>query len=307
MAVFFSALTSIVLPILLVAGIGFILRRAQLITDARPLARAALYFFSPALVLNSIAHSKLSNDDFVALFVFMCAMTAILGVLGYMLARWLKFDRLLQSAFLLSVMFMNAGNIGLPFNQFAFGQAGLVRAAVCFVASAMLVQTVAIFIASRGRNSVRRSIAAVFKMPLVYGAVLGLVMNHWGWTLPESLARAVELASGATVPVMLVVLGLELGRVRLDKHLRPVVLATVLKLIVTPIIGIGLARLMNLQGLTHHVPILEISMPSAINAAVVAIEFDARPDFVTSVVFVSTLGSIVTLVVLVLLLGYTPG
>jgi malate permease and related proteins len=305
MPTFFTALTTIVLPILLVAAVGYILRRTQLVTDSRPLARASLYFFSPALVLNSIARSKLSSNDFVTLLVYSFVVTAAVGLLAYVLGRLLNFDRLLLSGFLLGVMFVNAGNMGLPFNQFAFGQPGLVRAAVYFVGSAILIQTLAIFIACRGRSSIGQSIAAVFKMPLVYAAALGILLNHLNWTLPDALSRALDLAAAAAVPVMLVILGLELARVRLTSVPLPVLLAALLKLIVTPAIALVLAEVMNLRDLTRAVAVLQASMPTAVNSSIIAIEFDARPDFVTSVVLVSTLGSMITLVLLLLLMGYS--
>jgi predicted permease len=306
MATLITALTTIVLPILLVASVGFVLRRTQLIVDSRPLARLSLYFFSPALVLNSIARSQLSSSDFVSLLAFTLFIAAVVGVISYALARLLNFDRLLTSAFLLSVMFVNAGNIGIPFNQFAFGQPGLARAAVYFVGNSILAQTVAIFIASSGRQSVGHSLAAVFRMPLVYAALAGVSMNLAHWLPPEPLSRALDLAANAAVPMMLVILGLELARARLADTPLPILLATTLKLIVTPAIALVLAEGMGLRNITRAVAVLEASMPTAVMASLIAIEFDTRSEFVTSVVFVSTFLSIITLVALLFLMGYAP-
>lgn len=306
MATLVSALTTIVLPILLVACGGFILRRAKLIADSRPLARLSLYFFSPALVLNSIARSRLSSADFVSLLLYTFFMAAIMGVISYALARLLNFDRLLTSAFLLSLMFVNAGNIGIPFNQFAFGQPGLARAAVYFVGNSILAQTLAIFIASRGRHSIGHSLLAVAKMPLAYAALIGIGMNVTQWAPPEPLSRALDLAANAAVPLMLVILGIELGRARLGDTPLPVLLATTLKLVVTPAAALLLAEIMQMRDITRAVAVLEASMPTAVMASLIAIEFDTRSEFVTSVVFLSTLGSIFTLVLLLLLMGYAP-
>ncbi len=306
MTTFFSALTTIVLPILLVTLTGLLLRRTGLIVDSRPMARLALYLLSPALVLDSIARSRLSDSDLIALALFALVSAAVMGLLSLGLARLLRFDRLLTSAFLLSIIFVNAGNIGLPFNQFAYGDAGLSRAAVFFVVNALLTQTLAVFIASSGRREVGDSIAAVFKMPLVYAAALGVLLNRTGWVLPPMIGRAVELTAGAAIPLMLITLGLELARVRLIELAWPVVLATFMKLVATPAVALALAVLMGLRGLTGSVAILEASMPTAVMASIIAVEFDARPDFVTGAATLTTIGSTLTLVVLLLLLGYSP-
>ena len=44
-----SILVNIILPVVLVAAVGFVLART-LHVEARPLSRTMLYFFSPALV-----------------------------------------------------------------------------------------------------------------------------------------------------------------------------------------------------------------------------------------------------------------
>ncbi len=305
MSTFISALTTIVLPIFLVAAGGFILRRTGIVTDPRPLARLTLYIFSPALVLSSISKSRLSDGDLVSLFLLAFLVAIVMGALCWLLARLLHFDRLLTAAFLLSVMFVNAGNMGIPFNQFAFGDQGVSRAAIFFVANSILANVLAIFIASSGHTGWKDSLIAVVKMPLVYASALGLILNRTGWVLPETLSRSVDIAANAAVPVMLIMLGLELARARLAESMGPALLATTLKLVVTPIVALTFAALLGLTGLTRAVGVLEASMPTAVVVSIIAVEFDARPDFVTSVILLTTLGSMITLVVLLLFLGYS--
>lgn len=303
---FFTTLFTIVLPILLVAGVAFGLGKSKIITDQRPLARASLYFFSPALAFVSLANSNVNASEFISIIVFVVLMSAILGALTIGFARVLKFDRMLTSAFLLSILFVNAGNYGIPFTQFAFGPDGVARAAIYFTVNSMLANTVAVYIASSGHSDMRASLRAVLKMPLAYAALLGLAFNLLHLSLPEPVMRALQLAAAAALPVMLVNLGLEMARARLQDYDWRVFLATGIKLAVTPVIALTLAGIMGMQGLTRSVSVIEASMPTAVMASLIATEFHARSDFVTSVVFVSTLGSTITLTLLLLFLGYTP-
>lgn len=303
---FFTALFTIVLPILIVAGIAFALGKRKIITEQRSLARASLYFFSPALAFVSLANSTVNAADFFSIVVFAFLMVVLLGALSWGIARVLKFDRMLTSAFLLSILFVNAGNYGIPFTQFAFGPEGVARAAIYFTVNSMLANTIAVYIASAGHSDMRASLRAVLKMPLAYAAALGLLFNLMHWTLPMPLMRALELAAAAALPVMLVNLGLEMARARLRDYDWRVFLATGIKLLVAPAIALALAAVMGMQGLTRSVAVIEASMPTAVMASLIATEFRARSDFVTSVVFVSTLGSTITLTLLLLLLGYAP-
>lgn len=304
---FLVAFGTIVVPILLVAAVAFGLAKRGIVAETRPLARLSLYFFSPALAFQSLARSDVNASDFASILLYALAVALVMGGLGLLLARLLRFDRLMTSAFLLSILFVNAGNYGIPFNQFAFGADGVARAAVFFVGNSVLSNTLAVYIASAGHSDLRQSLAAVAKMPLAYAALLGLVFNLMHWTLALPLARAVELAAAAALPVMLVNLGLELAKARLDDYDWRVILATGVKLLITPGAAIVLAALFGMQGLTRSVSIVEASMPTAVMASLIATEFRARSDFVTSVVFISTLGSTITLPLLLVLLGYNPG
>ncbi len=303
---FFTALFTIVVPIMLVAAVAFGLGKARVVTEQRTLARLSLYFFSPALAFHALSRSDVGTSDFARIALFACLIVFILGVLSFAIARILKFDRMLTSAFLLSILFVNAGNYGIPFAQFAFGPAGVAPAAVYYITNSVLTNTLAVYLASSGHSNLRKSLVSVFKMPLLYAALLGLVFSLMHWTLPLPLARGIELAAAAALPVMLVNLGLELARAKLGDYEWRVFLAVGIKLLVAPIVAIGLASAMGMTGLTRSVSIVEASMPTAVMASLIASEFQGRSDFVTSVVFLSTLGSTITLTLLLLLLGYAP-
>lgn len=291
---------------MLVAAIAFGLAKAHIVTEQRPLARTSLYFFSPALIFESLTRSTVNASDFASIVGFAVVVLVIVGMIGFLLTRILKFDRMLTSAFLLSILFVNAGNYGVPFNQFAFGKEGVARAAIFFTTNSVLTNTLAVYLASAGHSNMRKSLSAVVRMPVVYAALAGLVFNGLHLSLPDPLSRAVDLAAAAALPVMLVNLGLELARAKLRDYEWRVFLATGIKLLVTPLIALGLAGVFGMQGLTRSVSIIEASMPTAVMASLIATEFQARSDFVTSVVFLSTIGSTITLTVLLLILGYVP-
>jgi predicted permease len=102
---------------------------------------------------------------------------------------------------------------------------------------------------------------------------------------------------------MLTILGIELAGVTIENDRAAIGMAAFAKLIIAPIVAFALAAFMGLQGITRAVCIVESSMPTAVMASIIAVEFDARPKIVTGVIFVSTLLSVVTLTVLLGILG----
>ncbi len=291
-----SIFVNIIAPIVFVAAMGFTLGRLFQI-DTRPLSRVTLYLFSPALIFTSAYRSQLTGE-FLSIAIFVVLITLLIGAFTLLLVKLMRYDMSTASAFALSALFVNSGNYGLPLALFAFGDAGLARAVVFFTVSAITIQTLAVFIAARGHAGARQALGNVFKLPLLYGFVIGLFLNQASIAAPEPLLKALDLLANAAVPAMLVIMGLELARVSLANDTLGIGLATITKLAVAPVLAFALATAMGLQGLTRAVCIIQSSMPTAVMVSIIAVEFRTRPEFVTSVVFVSTVGSILTLTVL---------
>ncbi len=292
-----SILFTVTAPIVIVALLAFVMARV-LGLEARTLSRLTLYLFTPALLFGSMYRSKLGSE-FLDIVAFAFIVTMLMGIVTWVMIRVMRYDRLTASAFALSVLFVNAGNYGLPLVLFAFGEEGLARAVVFFTVSAILTQTLAVFIAAGGKASVVQALKNVFTLPLVYAVTLGLIFNMIGFKVPEPIVKSLDLLGGAAVPCMLAILGIELAHASLNRDRLNVGLATVAKLGIAPLIAFALAALMGLDGVTRAVCIVESSMPTAVTATIVAIEFDSRPEFVTSVVLLSTIGSILSLTVLI--------
>lgn len=292
----------VLLPIFVVVALGVALEhRARY--DTGQLSRLSLYVLSPSLAFTSIVRSTLALDEVWTITAFSVVMFALVGLLGEVVGRVMRLGVADRNAFVLSTVLVNAGNMGLPIMLLAFGDAGLERAVVFFVISALLTNTVGVMVACRGRGAVREAILSPFRLPLIYAAVLGLVLRLGNIEVPTALFRPFELMAAAAVPMLLLVQGMRLRRLRLADAALPVALATAIKLVLTPVLALAVASLMGIGGLTRLVVVVQSSMPTAVFATVLAIRFDVDSDVVAGSVAVSTLASVVTLTVLLWLLG----
>ncbi len=297
-ALFFNNL----FPILLVASIGFALAKFLKI-NPRPLSQIIFYVFSPILVFKLITSSHLSNQDILQTLLFAVILMVCVGGITWVVGGMLKFDRKTLAAVLITAMFMNAGNYGLPLTNFAFGEEALAFASVFFVINAMFTNTVGIVIASSGSMSVWNAIKGLVKFPAIYALILGIIFLHFGWQLPSGLDRTVTLLSNASIPCMLVLLGMQLVNIHLNGRVLPLVLTSSMRLLVAPVLAIGLCRLFSISGPAYQAVVLEAAMPVAVLTTILATEFDAEPTFVTAAVLVTTLLSPLTLTPLLAFLG----
>ena len=297
-ALFFNNL----FPILLVAAIGFALAK-WLKTNPRPLSQVIFYVFSPVLVFNLITSSQLSNQDILRILAFATILLICVGGLTLLIGGVLRFDRQTLAAVMLTTMFMNSGNYGLPLTSFAFGEAALAFASVFFVISSMFTNTLGIVIASTGSMSILGAIKGLFKYPAIYALAAGILVLQFNWQLSSGLARTVTLLSNAAIPCMLVLLGMQLVQTHLEGQALPLMLTSGMRLLIAPLLAFGLTRLFGMSGSAYQAVVLEAAMPTAVLTTILATEFDAKPTFVTTAVLLTTLISPFTLTPLLAFLG----
>ena len=289
-------------PILLAAGIGFVLAK-WLKINPRPLSQVVFYVFSPVLVFNLIRNSQLSNQDILRTLAFALILMICIGLLTWLIGGILRFDRKMMAAVMITAIFMNAGNYGLPLTSFAFGEQALAYASIFFVISAMFTNTIGIVIASSGSMSVIDSIKGLVKFPAIYALAFGILFLQFGWKLPSGLDRSVTLLTNAAIPCMLVLLGMQLVNIRLDGHIKPLILTSSMRLLIAPMLAFGLTRLFGMSGAAQQAVVLEAGMPVAVLTTILATEFDTAPTFVTTAVLITTLLSPLTLTPLLAFLG----
>ncbi len=102
---------------------------------------------------------------------------------------------------------------------------------------------------------------------------------------------------------MLVLLGLELQRVEWSRNLRAMGIPVFIRLIVGPLVGLGLAAMFGLQGPAYKAGVTETGTPTAVMTTVLATEYKLDSSLVTAIIFVSTILSPLTLTPLLYFLG----
>lgn len=297
-----ATFTNNLLPIILISGMGFLFA-TYFQVDSRSVGRVIFYIFSPILVFNLLLKNTLPLDAIAGTVGFALSVYLATGVLILLVARAMRLSRSLSMALLLTALFGNTGNYGLPLVSFAFGQDALAHASLYFVTSSILFNTVGVLIASLGHADFKAAFLGLFKVPTVYAALLAMLLNRFHVTLPLALERTTQLAADGTIPLMLVLLGLELSRVEWGRSWSLVALSMGLRLVAAPLVGLLLALPFGLQGAARQAGIVETSMPTAVTTTVLASEYRLEPALVTAAVFLSTLLSPLTLTPLLVYLG----
>jgi malate permease and related proteins len=294
LSVFFSD----ILPIFLIAGIGYLLA-SRLQANVKTLAHVVFYALAPCLAFRMLVTSNMTGPEAGRMALLAVLVLVVMGLLARLAAIPLGLRGPELSAFLLVVMLSNGGNYGLPVVLFAFGERALAPATVFFVTSSILTYTVGVSVAAAGSRSLLRAITGILKIPVIYGMAAAVLFSVSGIEIPLAVMRPVQLLSDAAIPIMILVLGMQLERASKPERVSVVAAAVGLSLLAAPFVSLGLTSVLGLSSAARQAGVILASMPTAVITTILALEFDVAPTFVTNVVFVTTLLSPLTLAPLI--------
>lgn len=283
------------------AHVGVLDRRSQ-----RTLGEIAFFVASPALMVVTISqvHLEAAAANLVASSVSLAACFIAFVVVARL--RWgLDTGSLLIGA--LSSSYVNAGNLGIAIAAYVVGDITVVVPTL--LVQMLVVQPAALIVLDRitGRGEgVGPAVRRLVTNPLTISAVVGLVLATTGWRLPAALLSPLEMLAGAAIPLMLMSYGAALrlsppiGRAG---HNGEVVLATVLKMAVMPVIAWLVGVALGLDDRVLLGVVITAALPTAQNIFLHATRYRVGEDVSRETILVTTLASLPVALLVAVLLG----
>lgn len=303
MAEIFMFSFNAVMPILLQVMLGYILKKSGFASTSFFKTVNSLVFkvFLPIMLFYNVYEiSSLTDVNWSA--VIYCALAIILiTVIGIAVSKTVTKKResigvLTQCAFR-----SNHAIIGLPLAESLGGQAAVAFASILSAAVIPVFNTLAVFVLSYYSNgdekpSLKKTLSRTVKNPLIIGVTLGigvLVVRSFIPTGTDGLPmfylerdcpfimKAVSSASKVASPLALVALGACFDLSAVKTLFKEISTGVVMRLVVAPAIGLGLAYL-----LSEHTDFLSVT----VNEYPALVSVFASPVAVSSAVMVSEIG-----------------
>jgi len=302
-----------VFPVFAIVGAGILFARLY-DPDLRSLSKLVFFFLLPPFVFVLLYERSVSMESGKA-FLFGLLLTLLLWGGGVLFSRWRGYPRELEASFASTVMFSNAGNVGIPLAILVFSsppflvgestpwldQALTVHMMVWLVQNLGL-NTLGFAIAGSARSSWKSGLLRVFQMPVVYAVLLAFCAKALPFHLQSfPLWSSLLSLRDAYVGITLLTLGVQLYRTQWSFRNRPMYYATFFRLLLSPALGFALILLMGFSGIAAQVLFISSALPTAVVTALIAVEYDLHPDFAASTVMCSTIFSAVTLPLTVVL------
>lgn len=249
----------------------------------------------------------------IKVLIFAILVLLLNMIIGVWMAKLFGYDVGKKYAFINSIMFYNSANVGLPLITLIFssapyildGQTPYLDLAITAQITVMAVQNITtntIGFLNAGRASLhwKDSIKNIFKMPVIYAIPSAFILKLLPMDLTQSsIWPGLQYIRGGLVSIALITLGVQLSKTTFRIGDKDVYLSTVIRLMGGPILAFILIKLMGINGVLAQTLMVSSSVPTAVNTALIAVEYKNRPDFASQVVMTSTILSTITLSIII--------
>ena len=312
---FFAIFYYVVLPILLLAGVGFFLKRV-LELDLHSLKIINFYATLPTVVFLSIVTSTVTLSEIKLLAGSLTLLMLMQFCVALLYSAVMRVRGEYRPALLLSSTFGNLGNFGLPLQDLAFRSMGLSSQALGFhayllVTNNLLTFTGGVLIASGSRN-IRKQLTHILRFPSLYALAAGLLVsilkNRLGWPLPgigtpiRPLWDVLLQLKGAFIAIALITLGAQLASMKPVSRRYPIAAAVIMRMLLSPLIGFLVVLVFGLRGVMAQSFMIAAAAPTAVNAVLLTMEFDTEPEMASRIVFYTTLLAPVSVTVVLIII-----
>ena len=251
--------------------------------------RLAYMILAPVFMFTEIVRADLSFEDL---------SFALAGVLSFVAMGVVGFALLLVSR---GPTFASAHQGAIRWNTFvilaaaasAFGPEGSALVALLMGPGIPIVNVMTVAVHSRwgeGQNpSLRGVLRSLITNPLLVACVLGLAINLSGLDLPPSVMDVLTIIGRGALGVTLMCVGAGMDLKAIADRPGLMVIAVAVKLLVAPLVFIGIGLLLGLSGL--HLAVLAIcgAAPSPPAAYILTREMGGNPHFMAGHITATTL------------------
>ena len=285
-------LIDVLFPVFFVIGVGYYLGKKDPNFDTKFITNFAGNIGTPAMIFYTITTTGITLNLFIEYFIYSLIIISGFTFVGLIFLFILKKDVVSE---LPPLILPNTGNMGVPICLFAYGTSGLGVASAVASVIILLHFTLGVLLAKKSF-----SIDILIKNVPIYAIIASVIFLYYKWEVPGYIENTTFLLTYATKFLVLMSSGIALSRLKVVTWTHASILGAV-RVIIGPIIGYTLIKILNLSGFAAGVLLIQSCMPSAVLTYLVGSMYSEKKvvDSVASVIVASTVMSLITVPIVV--------
>ncbi len=287
----------------LLVGLGFICGKAKILGDetVKVLSNLALMFATPAVIIKSFMRSfnvsEATNYLYALLGAFLCHIIAIAVAHGFFRNKAKERLAVLRG----SIVFSNAGFMGLPLQAALLGTVGTFYGSAYATMLTLFLWTYGVSVMSFGQE--KMNLKKIILNPGIISVLIGVPIFIFSIKMPDIIVDSVTHIANLNTPLPMFVIGYYLSKSSFKKMFTKGsgMIANLTKLIVVPLLCLGILRILGFTGDLLVSTIISISAPVAVGVTMFTAKYEGETELSANMVSISTLLSIITMPIIVAL------
>ena len=288
----------IIVSIIVMILIGVLSKKIGLLKekDVETLNNIVINIALPCMIFNALYTADVSLIPKLSILtVYILITSLIVGILTYSLLHFLGWERKKIWSLVTVVVLGNTGFLGYPITHGIFGNEGMIRAVFCDISTSILFILLSFILILIFDGELKVAIKKILTFLPLWAVVLGILFNIYSIPITPVGSTVVGYLAGATIPLIMISLGLSLKLEGLKYHFKEVGLASIIKLLIYPLIALGVLSLLNITGFEHTIGFIEATMSSAMLGMVIAVTYRLDWELTSDCIFTTTLFSLITI------------
>lgn len=294
--------------------VGFICRKKKIISNegSKVLSAIVVNVANPALILSA----SINKESFVKgkelLFVALLSLGIyiFLLIVSKLVVILLKVKTKEAGTYKVMTVFSNIGFMGFPLISAVYGSDALLYASFFLIPYNVLIYTWGISTMRKdngNQEEVSESKIAwnkIFNIGVI-ACIITIIIYISQIRVPDFIESAITSISSLTAPLSMIVIGdsialMDVKKLITDKRL---IIFSVVKQIIIPIVGVFIIKTMNISFEMIGVCLVMLATPVGSMTAMLAQQYDGDYEFASKGVALTTLMSVVTIPLVSMILG----
>ena len=283
---------------MLMIAVGFIAAKAGIMTEAGAACCTdiALIIATPCVIIKSLMRrfDAAVMKSLLLAVVLTLLVQVLMITLGTLLLRSKDLRR--QRTLRFGSIFANCGFMSLPLQEVMLGADGTLYGSAYVIMFNLVVWSYGVYLISGDKRYIQPK--KLFVNPGIAGLLIGLIIFVFSVPVPQVLSSTVNYLAAIYTPLPMLIIGYHLSKTNVLKAFKDVkcIIAVLLRLIVYPLVSLGVLYLLGVRGTLLVSVIISLSAPVAAVTTMFSSKFGGGDTALSvDMVSLSTVLSIITM------------
>ncbi len=288
------------IPVFAIIALGSALRHVTILDEAgwRAVERLTYFVLFPCFLFGAIAFADFRDAPIGRLSLVLALGMMAMAALAFALRPTFVLDGPAFTSLFQGAVRWNS-YVALGAISAILGQPGLALIAVAIAVMVPLANTLCVMVLMRYASHESASPAMlagqVARNPLIIACAAGIAAQLVDLHVPETLVTGIDLVGKAALPLGLLAVGASLDFRDLKSRIAPLVAASVLKLLVMPLLVAGLATLLGVSGPAMVAAVICAAVPGAPSSFILARQLGGDAPLMAGITTVQTVAALITM------------